>query len=62
MGNRLRTLLIYNQVRLNGAFCDLTPADKLNGLAQVIFDEWDRKLDEARQCRQQARQALREVA
>jgi hypothetical protein len=40
----------------------LTPADKLNGLAQVIFDERDRKLEQARQRRQQARQALREVA
>jgi hypothetical protein len=34
----------------------------LNGLAQVIFDERDGKLEEARQRRQQARQALREVA
>jgi transposase InsO family protein len=52
----------YNPVRLNGAIGYLTPADKLNGLAQVIFDERDRKLEEARQRRQQARQALREVA
>ena len=52
----------YNHVRLNGAIGYLTPADKLNGLAQVIFDERDRKLEEARQQRQQARQALREVA
>ena len=52
----------YNHVRLNAAIGYLTPADKLNGLAQVIFDERDRKLDEARQRRQQARQALREVA
>jgi putative transposase len=52
----------YNHVRLNAAIGYLTPADKLNGLAQVIFDERDRKLEEARQRRQQARQALREVA
>jgi putative transposase len=52
----------YNHVRLNGAIGYLAPADKLNGLAQVIFDERDRKLEEARQRRQQARQALREVA
>jgi transposase InsO family protein len=52
----------YNHVRLNGALGYLTPADKLNGLAQVIFDERDRKLEEARQRRQQARQAFREVA
>lgn len=52
----------YNHVRLNSAIGYLTPADKLNGLAQVIFDERDRKLEEARQRRQQARQSLREVA
>lgn len=52
----------YNHVRLNSAIGYITPADKLNGLAQVIFDERDRKLDEARQRRQQARQAAREVA
>ena len=52
----------YNQVRLNGAIGYLAPADKLNGMAQVIFDERDRKLEEARQRRQQARQAAREVA
>jgi hypothetical protein len=40
----------------------LTPADKLKGLAQVIFDERDRKLKQARQRRQQARQTVREVA
>lgn len=52
----------YNHVRLNGAIGYLTPADKLNGLAQVIFDERDRKLEEARQQRRQAREAIREVA
>jgi transposase InsO family protein len=52
----------YNHVRLNGAIGYLTPADKLNGLAEVIFAERDRKLEAARQRRQQARQAAREVA
>jgi len=52
----------YNHVRLNSAIGYLTPADKLNGLAQVIFDERDRKLEAARLQRQQARQAAREVA
>ena len=52
----------YNHVRLNSAIGYLTPADKLNGLAQVIFDERDRKLEAARHRRRQARQAAREVA
>jgi len=52
----------YNHVRLNSAIGYLTPADKLNGLADVIFAERDRKLEEARQRRQQVRQAAREVA
>jgi putative transposase len=52
----------YNHARLNSAIGYLTPADKLNGLAQVIFAERDRKLEEARQRRQQARQQAREVA
>lgn len=52
----------YNHVRLNSAIGYITPADKLNGLAQVIFDERDCKLEAARQRRQQARQAAREVA
>jgi putative transposase len=52
----------YNHVRLNSAIGYIAPADKLNGLAEVIFDERDRKLEAARQRRQQARQAMREVA
>jgi putative transposase len=52
----------YNHVRLNSAIGYITPADKLNGLAQIIFDERDCKLEEARLQRQQARQAVREVA
>jgi transposase InsO family protein len=52
----------YNHVRLNSAIGYLTPADKLNGLSELIFDERDRKLEAARQRRQQVRQAAREVA
>ncbi len=52
----------YNHVRLNSAIGYLTPADKLNGLADVIFAERDRKLEAARQRRQQARRETREVA
>ena len=52
----------YNHVRLNSAIAYITPADKLNGLANVIFAERDRKLEEARQRRQLARLASREVA
>jgi len=52
----------YNHVRLHSAIGYITPADKLNGLEEVIFAERDRKLEEARTRRQQARQAAREVA
>jgi transposase InsO family protein len=52
----------YNTVRLHAALGYITPADQLAGLAQVIHDERDRKLEEARQRRQQARLATREVA
>jgi len=52
----------YNTVRLHSALGYITPADKLAGLDAVIFAERDRKLEEARQRRQQARLATREVA
>jgi len=52
----------YNHVRLHSAIGYVTPADKLNGLEDVIFAERDRKLHEARQRRQAARQTSREVA
>jgi putative transposase len=52
----------YNHVRLHSALDYVTPGDKLNGLAQVILDDRDDKLEAARERRRQARQALREVA
>ena len=52
----------YNQARLHSALGYVTPADKLHGLETTIFDERDRKLEEARARRQQARRAQREVA
>lgn len=52
----------YNTVRLHSALGYITPADKLAGLDAVIFAERDRKLEQARQRRAQARQAVREVA
>jgi transposase InsO family protein len=52
----------YNHVRLHSAIEYLTPADKLNGLGQLILDERDRKLEEARARRQQNRLAAKEVA
>lgn len=52
----------YNHVRLHSAVGYITPADKLNGLADVIAAERDRKLEEARQRRQLVRQAQRGVA
>jgi putative transposase len=52
----------YNHVRLHSALGYITPADKLNGLETVIFAERDRKLEEARARRKQARQDGLEVA
>jgi putative transposase len=51
----------YNTVRLHSAIGYITPADKLVGLEQVIHAERDRKLEEARQRRQCARQRAREL-
>ena len=45
----------YNTVRLHSAIGYITPHDMLNGLAQVIHDDRDRKLEQARQRRQLAR-------
>jgi putative transposase len=52
----------YNHVRLPSALGYITPADKLNGLDAVIFAERDRKLEEARARRKQARRTATEVA
>jgi putative transposase len=42
----------YNEVRLHSAIGYVTPLDKLLGREQAIFDERDRKLEEARLQRQ----------
>jgi transposase InsO family protein len=52
----------YNHVRLHSAIDYLTPADKLNGLGELICKERDRKLEEARARRQKNRALAREVA
>lgn len=50
----------YNHVRLHSAIGYVTPADKLAGIEQEIFAERDRKLEEARERRQAARQSQRQ--
>jgi len=52
----------YNAARLHSALGFVTPADKLAGREQTIFDARDRKLDQARERRAAARQALRQIA
>ena len=52
----------YNNVRLHSAIGYITPADKLAGREQQIASERDRKLEEARSRREQARKAQRQVA
>jgi putative transposase len=51
----------YNTVRLHSALGYITPADCLAGLSDVIGDERDRKLEEARQ-RRQAKRVAKQVA
>lgn len=48
----------YNHVRLHSAIGYVTPADKLNGLAEEIFAERDRKLEAARERRKERRLAV----
>ncbi len=50
----------YNQVRLHSAIGYITPHDFLQGRSQAIWADRDRKLDRARQQRQERRAALRE--
>lgn len=50
----------YNNQRLHSAIGYVTPKDKLEGREQQIFQERDRKLQEAREQRKARRQAARE--
>lgn len=50
----------YNHVRLHSAIGYITPADCLGGLSQVIGEERDRKLESARERRQQRRAAAKQ--
>lgn len=52
----------YNTVRLHSAIGYLTPKDKLEGRAEAIFAERDRKLAEARERRREQRLAQRAAA
>ena len=51
-----------NESRLHSALGDVTPADKLAGREQSLYDARDRKLAQARERRAAARQALRQTA
>lgn len=51
----------YNRRRLHSAIGYITPMDKLAGREKEIFAERDRKLDEARKKRAEARQKAREA-
>jgi hypothetical protein len=48
----------YNTVRLNSAIGYLTPKDKLEGRAELILAERERKLAAARELRRQRRAAV----
>ena len=51
----LEYVVAYNEVRLHSAIGYVTPAAKLAGREQAIFDERDRKLEAARERRRQSR-------
>jgi len=51
----------YNTVRLHSAIGYVTPKDKLEGREKTIFDERDRKLQEAREQRKLRRQAAQKL-
>jgi len=57
-----RYVLHYNTVRLHSAIGYVTPADCLAGLSEVIGEERDRKLEEARERRQAKRLREKQVA
>lgn len=52
----------YNTERLHSAIGYITPADKLAGREQAIWDERDRKLEAAREARRLRREEARRVA
>ena len=52
----------YNTTRLHSAIGYVTPRDKLEGREMAIFEERDRKLQEARERRAARRQAQRQAA
>jgi transposase InsO family protein len=52
----------YNTVRLHSAIGYVTPADKLAGREQEVWQMRDRKLEEARELRRQRRRRARKAA
>lgn len=52
----------YNDKRLHSATGYIAPADKLAGREKIIWDERDRKLEDARELRRQRRERLREAS
>ena len=52
----------YNEVRLHDAMGYVTPLDKMCGRDKQIFADRDRRLDEARSCRQAVRAQQRQVS
>lgn len=54
-----RYIEIYNNERLHSGIGYIAPLDKLNGRAEEIFKERDRKLEIARKCRRENAQQMR---